>query len=101
MENEFMELAKNPNKEKIENGKKIAENISLTKELISSYFIAEKNEYEWLSERFNKENIHMNRVLNKKQFYEHTLEYKLKHPIVVTLRKMGVYDNARRIFGMQ
>ena len=101
MEKEFIELVKNPNKEKIENGEKAAESISITKELISSYFIAEKNEYEWLSEKFNKENIHMNRILNKKQFYEHTLEYKLKHPIVVTLRKIGVYDNAKRILGMQ
>ena len=101
MEKEFLELVKNPNEEKIEKGKKIAENISITKELISSYFIAEKSEYEWLSEKFNKENIHINKVLNKKQLYEHTLEYKLKHPIVVTLRKMGVYDNAKRILGMQ
>ena len=101
MEKEFIELVKNPNKSKIANGKIIGENINITKELISSYFIAEKNEYEWLSEKFNKENIHKNGVLNKKQFYEHTLEYKLKHPIVVTLRKMGVYDNARRILGMQ
>ena len=100
-EKEFIELIKNPNKEKVENAKKIAENIRITKELISSYFIAEKNEYEWLSEKFNKENIHTNKVLNKKQFYEHTLEYKLKHPIVVTLRRMGVYDNAKRILGMQ
>ena len=101
MEKEFIELVKNPNNEKIENGEKIAENISITKELISSYFIAEKSEYEWLSEKFNKENIHINKVLNKKKLYEHTLEYKLKHPIVVTLRKMGVYDNAKRILGMQ
>lgn len=101
MEKEFIELIKNPNKEKVENAKKIAENIRITKELISSYFIAEKNEYEWLSEKFNKENIHTNKVLNKKQFYEHTLEYKLKHPIVVTLRRIGVYDNAKRILGMQ
>ena len=101
MEKEFLELVKNPNEEKIEKGKKIAENISITKELISSYFIAEKSEYEWLSEKFNKENIHINKVLNKKQLYEDTLEYKLKHPIVVTLRKMGVYDNAKRILGMQ
>ena len=101
MEKEFIEIVENPNKEKIENGEKIDENISITKELISSYFIAEKNEYKWLSEKFNKENIHINKVLNKKQLYEHTLEYKLKHPIVVTLRKMGVYDNAKRILGMQ
>ena len=100
IEKEFIELVKNPNKSKIENGKIIGENINITKELISSYFIAEKNEYEWLSEKFNKENIHKNGVLNKKQFYEHTLEYKLKHPIVVTLRKIGVYDSTKRILGI-
>ena len=96
MEKEFMELVKNPNKEK-----KNAENISITKELISSFFIAEKNEYEWLSEKFNKENVHKNKVLNKKQFYENTLEYKLKHPIVVTLKKIGVYDSTKKILGIQ
>ena len=100
IEKEFIELVKNPNKSKIENGKIIGENINITKELISSYFIAEKNEYEWLSEKFNKENIHKNGVLNKQQFYEHTLEYKLKHPIVVTLRKIGVYDSTKRILGI-
>lgn len=101
MEKEFIELVKNPNKSKIENGKIIGENINITKELISSYFIAEKNEYEWLSEKFNKENVHKNKVLNKKQFYENTLEYKLKHPIVVTLKKIGVYDSTKKILGIQ
>ena len=96
IEKEFIELVKNPNKEN-----KIDENISITKELISSYFIAEKNEYEWLSEKFNKENVHKNKVLNKKQFYENTLEYKLKHPIVVTLKKIGVYDSTKKILGIQ
>ncbi len=103
MEKEFLEIVKNPNNEKIQNGKELAKNKNILKELISSYFVAERNEYEWLSEEFNKENIHRlkNKTLQKKKLYEHTLEYKLKHPIVVALRKIGVYERTRRILGMQ
>ena len=103
MEKEFTEIVENPNNEKIKNGKGLAKNKNILKELISSYFVAERNEYEWLAEEFNKENIHRlkNKTLQKKKLYEHTLEYKLKHPIVVALRKIGVYERTRRIFGMQ
>lgn len=103
MEKEFTEIVRNPNNEKIKNGEALSKNISLLKELISSYFISNKPEYEWLSEEFNKNNIHVlkNKSLKKKQFYEHTLEYKIKHPIVVALRKIGVYESTKRILGMQ
>ena len=37
----------------------------------------------------------------KEQFYEHTLEYKIKHPIVVVLRKMGIYDKIKQIIGWE
>ena len=103
MEKEFIEIVESPNNEKIQNGKGLAKNKNILKELISSYFVAERNEYEWLTEEFNKENIHRlkNKTLQKKKLYEHTLEYKLKHPIVVALRKIGVYERTRRILGMQ
>ncbi len=103
MEKEFIEIVESPNNEKIQNGKGLAKNKNILKELISSYFVAERNEYEWLTEEFNKENIHRlkNKTLQKKKLYEHTIEYKLKHPIVVALRKIGVYERTRRILGMQ
>ena len=103
MEKEFLEIVKNPNKEKIQNGKELAKNKNILKELISSYFVSERNEYEWLSKEFNKENIHVlnNKALKKNKFYEHTLEYKLKHPIVVALRKIGIYERTKRVLGMQ
>ena len=103
IEKEFLEIVKNPNNEKIQSGKELAKNKNILKELISSYFVAERNEYEWLAEEFNKENIHRlkNKTLQKKKLYEHTLEYKLKHPIVVALRKMGVYEKTKRALGMQ
>ncbi|MBR0426636.1 MAG: glycosyltransferase [Clostridia bacterium] len=104
MEKEFIELVQNPDKEKIENGKQLAKNLSLIKELISSYFVSCQRQYEWLCDEFNSKNIHRlpsrSRALKKRQFYEHTLEYKLKHPVVVALRKMGVYEDAKRLLGI-
>ena len=103
MEKEFTELANNPNKEKVENGIKLSENMDILKELISSSFIAEKQEYEWISQKFNTENIHiadLKKILRRNLNYEHTLEYKIKHPIVVALRKIGVYDNTKKILGI-
>lgn len=103
MEEEFTKLAQNTKKEK--NGKELANNIDTLKELITIYLISCKPEYEWLCNDFNEKNIHRlilkNRALKKKQFYEHTLEYKLKHPVVVALRKIGVYENAKRMLGME
>ena len=91
-------------KEKVKNGEQLAKNMSLIKELISSYFVSCENQYEWLCDEFNTKNIHRlplkNRALKKRQFYEHTLEYKLKHPIVVTLRKFGVYEDAKKLLGI-
>ena len=104
MEKEFMELAQNPNKEKIENGKQLAKNTNLLKELISSYFVSCQKQYEWLCDEFNTKNIHRlpvkNRALKKRRFYEHTLEYKIKHPVVVALRRIGVYEDAKRLLGI-
>ena len=104
MEKEFMKLIKNPNKEKIENGKQLAKNTNLLKELISSYFVSCQKQYEWLCDEFNTKNIHRlpvkNRALKKRRFYEHTLEYKIKHPVVVALRRIGVYEDAKRLLGI-
>ena len=96
MENELTEIAKNPNKEKIELGTKLSKNTDILKELISTYFASCKPEYEWLVEDFNKKNIHKMKLRTKgKQAYEQTLGYKIKHPIVVALRKIGIYENVK------
>lgn len=105
MEKEFVDIIQNPNKQKIENGEKLSGNIDVLKELISSFLVSNKLEYEWICEEFNHKNIHIsnfkNKALNKKQYYEHTLEYKIKHPIVLALRKVGIYESTKRILGMQ
>ena len=96
MEEEFTQIAKKPNKEKIQTGEELSNNMDILKELISTNIVSSKGEYEWLVEEFNKKNIHKVSFKNRKsEFYEHTVEYKIKHPIVVTLRKIGVYENLR------
>ena len=101
MEKEFEKVAKSPNEEKVENGKILSQNMDILKELISTYFASSKPDYEWLVQKFNQENVHKIEKYDKKAqkmlYYEHTLEYKIKHPIVVALRKIGVYDQLKKV----
>lgn len=99
MEKEFEKVTEKPNQIKIENGKILAKNNDILKELISTYFMSSEIEYKWLVEEFNNKNIHINEKYNKKirKYYEHTLEYKLKHPIVLVLRKIGIYNQCKKI----
>ena len=99
MEKEFEKVTEKPNQVKIENGKILAKNNEFLKELISAYFMSSEIEYKWLVEEFNNKNIHINEKYNKKirKYYEHTLEYKLKHPIVLVLRKIGIYNQCKKI----
>lgn len=96
-------VTENPNKEKIENGYGMKKNIKITKELIAKHLLESKFEYEWMANKFNGDNIHIvlkyDKKAKKQQFYEHTLEYKIKHPIVVVLRKIGIYDKLKKMIG--
>ena len=103
MEEIFENTAKEPSKEKIENAK--LQNVKLTKEYITMYNKAYEEEYKWHCKQFNMENIDMSTVKNKLKgkenpMYEHTIEYKIKHPIVVILRKIGIYDFCKKILGI-
>lgn len=94
MSNILEKTAQNPNIQKIENGKGLTNNINLTKEILTKFLISTKTEYEWTSQAFNRENIH---ILNcAKKTYEQTMEYKIKHPFVVILRKIGLYNWVKR-----
>ncbi len=118
MEEEFLNVHLNPKEEKIKNGKELSKNISILKELISYFFMASKQDYQYLANKFNKENVHINEIYNYNQnnikkgikinkrnlkkknkilCYEKTLEYKIKHPIVVALRKIGVYERLKKM----
>lgn len=101
MEKIFEQLKENPNELKIKNAENLKNNIDLTKEVITKYFISVQTEYRWLSEEFNKNNVDIDWALekeeNKRIFYENTLEYKIKHPIYVLLNKLHLYDMLKRI----
>lgn len=103
MEKEFEKVTQKPNQIKIENGKILSKNSDILKELISTYFMSSEIEYKWLVEEFNNKNIHINEKYNKKirKYYEHTLEYKLKHPIVLVLRKIGIYNQCKKMLGKE
>ena len=97
MEKQFIQISNNPNKEKKQHGEELSKNKEILKEIITLYFDSCKQEYEWQVNEFNKKNIHQMNFSTKKQFYEHTLEYKLKHPIVVVLKKFGIYEDLKRL----
>ena len=98
MQKKLIEIYEHPDKEKEENGVFLAKNMDILKELISTYFASSKREYEYLVDEFNKRNVHINKMAKKKtKFYEHTLEYKIKHPIVVFLKKIGIYEKVKEL----
>ena len=105
MENIFRETVQQPNQEKIENGVSLSKCNNLTKEFVTEHMMAVKNEYEWLAKEFNKNNVDRDAEYDaendKYAYYEQTLEYKIKHPIVVVLRKLGIYEYCKKIIGKE
>lgn len=101
MEKIFEEVAKNPNQEKIIQAKQMKKNKDITKELITKYFIGQKTEYSWLSDELNKKQVDFDykyaKQENKKNYYENTLEYKIKHPFYLILVKLNLYDKIKKI----
>lgn len=97
----FQEVKNNINLQKQENAKNMKNNIDLTKEFITRYFIGAQMEYDWLSKNFNQENVDIDWQFEKKEnkelYYETTLEYKIKHPFYVLLTKIHLYDWIKKI----
>ena len=97
----FYEIINNPNTKKIQNAINMKENIDITKELLTKYFISVKNEYCWLVDNYNKENVDIDvefeKKINRKFYYENTLEYKIKHPFYVILVKLHLYNLVKKI----
>ena len=56
MSNIFENTVKNPNYEKIRQGQELANNIDITKELVTKHLISNKEEYSWLCTQYNKLN---------------------------------------------
>lgn len=103
MENIFSEVINNPNQAKIENGLSLTKLGNLPKEFITLHLMNSATEYEWYSREFNLKNVGRDYEFDtedeKKAYYEQTLEYKIKHPIVVVLQKLGVYETCKKLIG--
>ena len=103
MEEIFINTVDNPNEAKKQNGLSLGKMKSLTKEFITEFLMTSQNEYDWLCNEFNKNNVdgdYEYDVENAKMaYYEQTLEYKFKHVIVVVLRKLGVYEFCKKLVG--
>ena len=101
MDKVFENVLKNPNIDKIENAKKMQANIDITKELITKYYISAKPEFQGLINLYNQNNIDLdlknNKNMRREILYENTLEYKIKHPIYVVLKKLHLYDFIKKI----
>ena len=105
MEKILEETSKNPNCKKIEHGKALQQCGALTKEFITSHIMGTAQDYEWFVKEFNSHNVDRDYEFEVKQskydYYEQTLEYKIKHPIVVVLRKLGIYEFCKRLIGKE
>lgn len=101
MEKIFIDTVQVPNKEKVQNGLNL-KSLKLSKELLISHIMGTALDYEWLVDEFNNKNVDRDYRFEKKSVcYEHTLEYKIKHPIVIILRKIGIYEFCKKIVGKE
>lgn len=64
MTNIILDVIENPNQEKIENGKRLAFNLNICKELISKTIIAFKEEYIWLAKKYDEDAIELAKISN-------------------------------------
>lgn len=101
MEKEFLSVYNDPNENKIDNAKFLMSFQDVLKELITKYYISTQKEYYWMAENYNKNFVDIDWKYEKEKmrmlFYETTLEYKIKHPFVVILKSIGLYNLIRKI----
>ena len=95
----FEEVAKNPNKEKVENGKGLANNIEITKELVNMNLIANKKEYSWLCDEYNRtfyaDVLHTNRSIIKEKLWS----IPLWRAFIKILQSLGIIQLVKKIRG--
>lgn len=103
MDQIFKETKTKPNEEKIKNGKELSKFPNLVKELIIKNFASFEEEYTWLSRQFNEQNIDISYAKDLYGYFDETktLTYKLKHVIVVILRKLQIYDKIKQMIGKE
>lgn len=101
MDTIFQQIKNNPNPEKVKNGEGLSQYPDVINELIIKNFATFEPEYKWLSKQFNEQNIDVSYVEEFQGYFDETktLTYKLKHVIVVVLRKLHIYDKIKQMIG--
>lgn len=93
----FELTAKEPNKKKIENGKGLSNNIVITKELVNMNLIANKKEYSWLCDEYNRtfyaDVLQTNRSIIKEKLWNIPL-WRL---FIRTLQRLGIIQLVKKI----
>lgn len=106
MSNEFINLTQNINEEKYLNGKKLNSNKNICLELITKYFMAFSNEYNWLVEEFNRKlDIEVNKSVEnfvvgkaKKVHPKKNIAFKNKVKNITT--KLHIYNESILIYNI-
>ena len=101
MQEHFEYVAKNPNTEKIEIGKKLSSVKDVCKELIIKSFVTMNNEYEWLCDQVNCEYFgyapKSNQSVGSGYDYFKTPIGRIRLIVIAITKKLHIYEKVRAI----
>jgi len=101
MQEQFEEIAKNPNIEKVEVGKKLKSVEDICKELITKSYVTMNGEYEWLCNQVNGEYFgfpqNANGSVDTGYDYFKTPMGKLRLKVIAITKKLHIYETVRAI----
>ena len=101
MQKHFEEVAKNPNTDKIENGKNLKCVNDLCKELITKSYVTMNSEYEWLSNEVDSEYFGVGTKTNTSTDngydYFKTPMGRFRLKVIAITKKMHIYEIVRKI----
>lgn len=102
MDNIIRETVKNPNRQKIENGKGLSNNLTIMKEL-TCLFLEESNEqYKWQCQEYNNSYYELtseSRVTRCSKIKEKLWTHPTYRKFIRTLQKLGIIQGIKRILG--
>ncbi len=98
MEKEFENVIQNKNNTKVETGYALQKAIDVCKELITSYYIAFKDEYKWLCDQVNIEYFGQIRGNAESSYdYFETPMGKFRLKVIAIAKKMHIYEQIKSI----
>lgn len=99
MSNIFEDIAKSPDKEKVQNGEGLTNNLEITKELISMSFLANEKEYSWLCDEYNRAFYPEASYTKRSIIKERLWNIPLWRGFIKLLQKLGIIQAIKRLLG--